>query len=82
MHKFWASLGYKMETCLRGKEGKRQEGGGWGRGTEGRGGGKKEREKEREMQRGKKRQEGGRESPFPILQTGFHHITSSSELKT
>lgn len=69
-----------MVPCLRGKEGKREGGSGWGRGTERRGGGKKEREREeREVQREKR--EGRRESPSPILQTGFHHIPSSSELK-
>lgn len=81
MHKFWASLGYKMVPYLRERRGKDREGVG---GKEGEKGGErtKRRGKEkREMQRGKKRREGGRESPSPILQTGFYHITSSSELK-
>lgn len=82
MHKCWASLGYKNGTLSqrKGEEKRGRECVGERDRREGRWQKGEGKRRERNAMR-KKRREGGRESPSPILQTGFHHITSSSELK-
>lgn len=66
MHKFWASLGYKMVPCLRERRGKDREGVGGEEGQKGGEGAKRRGKEKREMQEEKRGEKEGEKVPPPF----------------